>query len=164
MSLNSSAHGARSGLPHLLPSRNAATKVWSRQPLLDVVIVVLLEAVVGRTPAALASVPSILALGLTSTAATLGVGWIACLRLVSRLDGMPVPGFGRGFPRNAGKALARIAVQGLLLAVTTIVLGVSAHFEWSATLSLVLPAVLLTVLGYVRCVQMLRPLIRVVLL
>lgn len=150
--------------PRLRLKRGRAVRVWSTHPWLDAAAAAPLAVAAGyaepRPPAAIS-------LAVAVCSGLLAVGWSICLALTRRLSGMPVPGFGHGFPRHLADVLTRIAVQGLLLAAAAGAVCAASRAGWAGWIgqswAVVLFSAAVTSLGCVRCTQTIRPLTSVTL-
>ncbi len=148
----------------LVLRRNPVVRVWSLNPWLDVLAAALVGAASGGYAGRwTATSPGVLLI-LAAASVFVAGGWAACIALLRRLGGVPVPGFGYGFPKRFVRSLARISWQGLLLAVVVFTLCACATAGWAdLSWAVILPAFVVVALGALRFVQVARPLIHVVL-
>lgn len=148
----------------LLRRRNLVVRVWSLSPWLDALAAVLVAVACGGYAGRWPATSPVVLLGLVAASVFVASGWVACIVLLRRLRDVPVPGFSDGFPPRFARSLVRTSLQGLLLAVAALLLGaytiaVRVDLTWAVTL----PAVPVVALGAIRCFQIARPLIHVVL-
>jgi len=147
----------------LIRQRNPALRVWSLHPWLDVLVAGIVGVVAnGYSRYRVVPLGTVLAVALVS--AIVGFGWAACIALLRRISGTPVPGFARGFPRRFARSLLRVSWQGLVLVAVVVAVCTSGLFGWAdLPAAVVLSGVVVAGLGAVRCVMIARPLVQVVL-
>ena len=147
----------------LIRQRNPALRVWSLHPWLDVLVAGIVGVVAnGYSRYRVVPLGTVLAVALVS--AIVGFGWAACIALLRRISGTPVPGLARGFPRRFARSLLRVSWQGLVLVAVVVAVCTSGLFGWAdLPAAVVLSGVVVAGLGAVRCVMIARPLVQVVL-
>lgn len=149
--------------PELIQKRNPALRVWSLHPWVDVLVAAAAGILTGGyIRDRVMPLGTVLAVALVS--ALVEFGWAACIVLLRRLGGTPVPGFARGFPRCFARSLLRVSWQGLVLVAVVVAVCASGLFGWADLPSpVVVSGAVVAGLGAVRCVMIARPLVQVVL-